>query len=148
MLENDYKFYLSFENSLCSDYVTEKFYSILKYYVVPVVMGRANYSKIAPPYSFIDSLWYSPKELADYLLLLDANEALYERFFEWKTSYIIRSGYEEMGGRALCSLCTALNLEDGRKEMSVDVWSTWSPKTRCLNPHYLKAFPRIDRDTT
>lgn len=148
MLENDYKFYLSFENSLCSDYVTEKFYSILKYYVVPVVMGRANYSKIAPPYSFIDSLRYSPKELADYLLLLDANETLYERYFEWKTSYIIRSGYEEMSGRALCSLCTALNLEDGRKEMSVDVWSTWSPTTRCLNPHYLKAFHRIDRDTT
>ena len=38
---NQYYFYLSFENSLCDQYITEKLFKILgsNSYVVPVVMG-------------------------------------------------------------------------------------------------------------
>ena len=38
-LSRNYKFYLSFENSLCEDYVTEKLSRSLQDSVLPVVMG-------------------------------------------------------------------------------------------------------------
>ena len=41
----NYMFYFSFENSLCLDYVTEKFFEMLKYNMVPVVYASANYRK-------------------------------------------------------------------------------------------------------
>lgn len=45
LVESDYYFYLSFENSLCEDYVTEKLLTALEHYAVPVVYGGANYSR-------------------------------------------------------------------------------------------------------
>ena len=35
----DYKFYLAFENSLCQDYITEKFFQAANAGVVPIVYG-------------------------------------------------------------------------------------------------------------
>ncbi|KAB7495403.1 Alpha-(1,3)-fucosyltransferase C [Armadillidium nasatum] len=55
MLEKNYKFYLSFENSLCKDYVSEKFFQIIKWNIIPVVYGSANYASLAPPHSYINA---------------------------------------------------------------------------------------------
>lgn len=44
-LEEDYFFYLSFENAFAEDYVTEKLLTALNNYAVPVVYGGANYSR-------------------------------------------------------------------------------------------------------
>ena len=54
MLEQDYKFYLSFENAVCVDYVTEKFYNAFLFNMVPIVYGGADYTKLAPNMSYID----------------------------------------------------------------------------------------------
>ena len=48
------QFYLALENSLCTDYVTEKFWKVLDYNVIPVVLNGANMSNIAPKHSYID----------------------------------------------------------------------------------------------
>ena len=48
------KFYLSLENSLCKDYITEKFWKILPYNVIPIVLNGVNMTNIVPKHSYID----------------------------------------------------------------------------------------------
>lgn len=55
LVKKDYYFYFSFENSLSVDYVTEKLLTALNNFAVPVVLGRADYSRYCSykPISFV-----------------------------------------------------------------------------------------------
>ena len=108
MLEVKYKFYLSFENSLCEDYVTEKFFNILNYNLVPIVLGGANYSKFAPVKSFIDVRDFkSIAHLAEYIKYLDQNETAYSEYFEWKNYFSV---VDEDVKKGFCHLCQVIVL--------------------------------------
>ncbi|GAB0086945.1 Alpha-(1,3)-fucosyltransferase C [Sergentomyia squamirostris] len=88
LAESQYFFYFSFENSLCKDYLTEKIFNIMKYYIVPVVYGGANYSHYLPPHSFIDaSSFPTATELAKYLKYLIEHPEEYLKYFWWKKYY-------------------------------------------------------------
>ena len=43
VISSEYKFYLAFENSICDQYITEEFFSILRRDIVPVVIGAGPY---------------------------------------------------------------------------------------------------------
>ena len=119
-LEKNYKFYLSFENSYCKDYVTEKYFRTLNYELIPIVYGRANYSEIGPPRAFINILDYrSPKHLANYLRYLSRNETAYLSYFQsriaWKNVDVL--------GNAFCRLCELVHNETFYRVYSdVDKW--------------------------
>ena len=103
-----YKFYLSFENSVCIDYVTEKFYrNGLKFGMhVPVVLGGANYSdpSVAPPGSYINARDFaSVQELAEFLAKVGSEPQLYNRYFQWHSNYEITEVYPGM-----CQVCVLL----------------------------------------
>ncbi|CAH8873143.1 unnamed protein product [Trichobilharzia szidati] len=95
LLRKDYKFYLSFENSLCKDYVTEKFFkNALTNDVIPIVMGASieEYKMIAPPYSFIHvDEFESPAKLAEYLYYLNRNDTAYNEYFAWHGHGVIQN---------------------------------------------------------
>lgn len=102
-----HKFYLALENSLCKDYITEKYWrNSLERGLVPIVLGGASYSpEQVIPGSFINAADFnSVKHLAEYLKYLDKNDTAYNQYFEWKTKYKIVK-YQFW----LCQLCKALH---------------------------------------
>jgi len=110
------KFYLAFENSICDDYITEKFHFILaNYNTVPVVLGprKEDYEKVSPPKSFIHTADFpSPKALAQYLLHLDSHPEEYLGYLEWKRLYQVQC--EETWS---CKMCRKLHkIESGQMQ--------------------------------
>lgn len=108
MLRRDYFFYLSFENSNCRDYITEKLTNAMLNDVVPVVYGGADFSKILPPNSYIDATKMSVGELAEKLKSTMLNATEYLSYFWWKDFY--RLTYRtDPENHPFCKLCEMLH---------------------------------------
>ena len=127
-----YKFYLSFENSLCTDYITEKLWSRMEQGIVPIVLGGADYKTYLPAHSYIDIRDFaSPKALAEYLHKLDNNDDLYNEYFVWRRHYTCHSGLP--GNGLLCDICRFMNDNLNKVNIIPDVNIFWS-RDDCLSP--------------
>jgi alpha-1,3-fucosyltransferase len=137
VIESTYKFYLSFENSICKDYVTEKFFKILDLYMVPIVYGGADYTQHAPPHSYIDARQFKPKELAAYLKRLDADDALYNEYFWWKDHYRVEFISENTSRHGFCGLCQKLHDIQTQLHSTADpgVINDLGDDTKCQSPN-------------
>ena len=104
--EKQYKFYLSFENSLCPDYVTEKFYRSLNFSMIPIVFGDSHYYRsVLSHNAYIDARNFSTvEELAKFVNRVGNDEELYRSYFVWKDHYRLDTYMSPM-----CNLCSALN---------------------------------------
>jgi len=132
-LADNYKFVLAFERFICDDFVTKRFFDVLRRDTVPIVLGGANYSKIAPANSFINALEMTPKNLAAHLKILDGNDRLYYRHFWWKGSYEVRTDYQEIVAKPMCDLCEKLHRSEPPKiYRDLDAW--WFNSTKCTTP--------------
>ncbi|CAF1069251.1 unnamed protein product [Didymodactylos carnosus] len=106
-----YYFYLSFENSRCSQYMTEKLWNILNdttHRLVPIVMGakKTDYDQIVPQKSFIHvDEFNSPEQLAKYLKYLMTNPKEYLAYLIWREYYIIKPNNAVEWRELLCPLC-------------------------------------------
>ncbi|XP_038655483.1 4-galactosyl-N-acetylglucosaminide 3-alpha-L-fucosyltransferase 9-like isoform X2 [Scyliorhinus canicula] len=119
------KFYLSFENSVHEDYITEKLYNALLAGTVPVVLGppRKNYENYIPADSFIHvDDFHSANELADYLHVLDDNKDLYMHYFEWRVKYTVRMTH--FWDEPACKVCENIKrYQDYKSYSSLEKWS-------------------------
>ncbi|XP_066953053.1 alpha-(1,3)-fucosyltransferase C-like [Macrobrachium rosenbergii] len=149
MLERNYKFYLSFENSLCQDYATEKVFSIIRYNVVPVVYGLGNYTVQLPPDSYIDALDFpTAKSLAAYLHYLDKNDTAYNEYFSWKAYHRLPATWD-MFAKPWCDLCARLHGDRSRKVYEdIDKW--FITDSKCVNDQtpeisrFISGLPYVD----
>ncbi|XP_049886159.1 glycoprotein 3-alpha-L-fucosyltransferase A-like isoform X5 [Pectinophora gossypiella] len=124
-LNRDYKFYLSFENSNCRDYITEKFFvNGLGHDVLPVVMGARpeEYAAVAPHHSYVHiEDFEDAEELAAYLRRLDEDDELYNSYFKWKgTGKFINTYF-------FCRICAMLHANARRQRTAhyTDVQAWW-----------------------
>ncbi|CAM1154566.1 FUT7 (predicted) [Pycnogonum litorale] len=133
LIDKNYKFYLAFENSFCYDYITEKLFYHLGRFTIPVVFGGADYKRLLPPNSYIDAgEFQSPKELAEYLLLLDRNDDLYMKYFQWMLKGRWEVDYDP-DNHNWCQLCEKL-VNRNAKDFKVyqDIYDWYYNKTLCI----------------
>ena len=124
------------------------------------MLGAAEYQQKAPPKSYINVLDYeSPKELAEFLLKLAADEEEYLSYFWWKVSspapsspvsqlvfqrhYQVHSDERERAGKAMCKLCEKLNQSPLPVKSYPGLGSWWWGSAHCTKKgHVPWARPR------
>uniref|UniRef100_A0A914BUP6 Fucosyltransferase n=1 Tax=Acrobeloides nanus TaxID=290746 RepID=A0A914BUP6_9BILA len=124
---DNHLFYLAFENSICKDYITEKFWQI-KNLIVPIVLDRKIYKDIVPVDSFIATNDFdSPSDLARYLTLLAANRTEYLKYFNWTRSY-----KKQNVNRRISSYCELCKIAHTRKRAGIpDITNWWEKQGEC-----------------
>jgi hypothetical protein len=109
------KFYLAFESTNCTDYITEKFWRSLSFGLIPIVIqpSKESYEQIAPINSFIHAqdFNFDIKLLAKYLENVSNNFDLYLKHTQWRLKNKAYYKGEDVEPRRFCQLCTKLNTQ-------------------------------------
>lgn len=132
MLNTTYRFYFAFENTLCVDYLTEKLYSTIQQFIIPVIYSGADLSRFLPPKSYIDvNNFETAGDLAEYLMFLEKHPLEYVKYFWWRKHYkIVRWGEIQF-----CEICEKLNQPNltAKRQTYVSI-KDWFYKNVCGNP--------------
>lgn len=142
-LLSEYRFYIAFENSICHNYVTEKYYRALETNTIPLVLKRSPYDSMdLPNDSYISIEDYgSPRELAMYLNKLMHNNTMYMEYFRWIYGYYPDPPNWHMFRQPnLCGLCETLSKETLGKRVNANVKSWWFEGGKCEDSNYIEKF--------
>ncbi|XP_068122209.1 4-galactosyl-N-acetylglucosaminide 3-alpha-L-fucosyltransferase 9-like [Hyperolius riggenbachi] len=125
---SQYKFYLAFENSEYTDYITEKLWSnAFGSWAIPIVLGtsRENYERFIPGDAFIHvNDFPSAEELASYLLKLDKDDVKYHKYFNWRSHYRVNITIDWQ--YRYCKACEAV--KNGPRYQTIPSVAKWFMK--------------------
>ena len=134
----NYKFFLSFENSICEDYITEKFFDVLKYDIIPVTYGAGDYIKYIPSTGFVNIFDFTTlRKLADYLWYLDFETTAYNSYFKWKQ--YLKYNPEGAKNGHFCEMCIQLNLDfyfGIKKNVISNLETVWGEENNCYENRF------------
>ena len=104
--------------------------------VIPVVMGGANYSKLAIPGSYINVMDFKTvKQLAEYLQYLDKNNTAYNEYFKWRLKYKVFRGDLDL---SMCQICKwYVSKSPLEPKVYGDLRTHWLKKGRCNQKNHL-----------
>ena len=134
-LASKYKFYLSFENCRCYEYITEKFFMSLKVGMIPVVLGglsKHDYEKIAPQHSFIHvDDFASPRALMKKLHKISKDPMLFNSYFWWRRYYnvVVNISPHKEWTFPACQLCEVLNSGNTQNDKYANFTAFWNKCT-------------------
>lgn len=150
MVSKKYKFYLSFENAICQDYISEKFFRYISLDVIPVTRGFNNYFQHSPSEIFINTADFgSPELLAKRLLYLDKHDDVYikmlrekDKYMSVYDDYIVKNNEEgveklyhhyDHESVAFCELCQKL-WNFGSSQFTISDIGKWFKDMVCQDP--------------
>jgi alpha-1,3-fucosyltransferase len=101
--------------------------------IIPVVYGlHDDQEKLAPPHSFINAAKFeNTKTLADYLILLNNNDTLYNEYFWWKPYFQVHDSEHEKK-KSMCRLCAALHDETLPPKIYHNLTDWWDTQSACI----------------
>ncbi|XP_063383529.1 alpha-(1,3)-fucosyltransferase C-like [Cydia fagiglandana] len=145
MIQEQYYFYLSFENSFSEDYVTEKLLTALQNYAVPVVYGGANYTRFMPDGIYLHAGKLEVSDLAKQMNDIMKDKDRYYSFFKWRNHYSYHERGESPDSDDLCRTCEMLHDETLVKKETVykDFRNWWNAPGVCVRKRYKKYALRI-----
>ncbi|CAP23499.1 Protein CBR-FUT-1 [Caenorhabditis briggsae] len=149
MLDTDYHFYVTFENSICQDYVTEKLWkSGYQNTIIPLVLKRKLVEPFVPPNSFIAvDDFKSVREMGDHLKYLMSNNTAYMEYFEWRRDYkviFLDGSHHDVLERpwGFCQVCR-MAWTDPRQRVIIPNWDVYWRQSCEKDGELVKSIPDV-----
>ena len=139
VLNTSYRFYLAFENNLCEEYISEKFFENYKYDIIQVVRGGRPRTR---PVDGNKMTYISTSDFANahalgmYLKKLKQNVTKYAEMMAVKHEYEAVS-YQEKFQEAMCQTCERLHNLDYHRKTYRDVYHWMQTQESC---YYIRDF--------